>query len=480
MYTKLSIHLIFVVLVHNATALQVCGADQRQISAAELADKIKGGLVGQILGNLNGLPHEMKYIAEPGSVADYTPALPEGARTDDDTDLEWLYVCEIQKTRQPLTPPQRIVQLWQNHVNEGIWCANRYARDLMDLGFEPPWTGRVALNPWAEFNLSGQFLCESFGLMSPGLPQTASRLGVHHTQVAVDQEPLQTTQFFATIIACAFFESDLDTLLDLGLQAVDADSRTAAVVRQARLICQQHPSDWRAARQAFKDQWQIHNGGVRDWNGYELNTACTIAALYYGQGNLRDTLQLAFNLGWDCDNNAATAATIIGVLKGNRWIEAQQWNIKDRYRNTTRRGMPTEETISTFSARIVACAELILLQHGGTLLEIDGVPSYHIPAEPPRNILPLAAPELRKAELLQLLSANEKQNLTGAETERARIAYLAICLGQSQRLAVEYPAAWAAALGSLRKQTAVLKNIQEAPLPSGEAIQQAFATSGLN
>ena len=46
----------------------------------QLRDKIRGGLLGQILGNLNGLPHEMKYIDEPGNVTSYTPTLPEGAR----------------------------------------------------------------------------------------------------------------------------------------------------------------------------------------------------------------------------------------------------------------------------------------------------------------------------------------------------------------------------------------------------------------
>ncbi len=59
-----------------------------ELSAEVLRDKIRGGLLGQLLGNLNGLKHEMQYINEPGDVEEYTPALPEGARTDDDTDLD--------------------------------------------------------------------------------------------------------------------------------------------------------------------------------------------------------------------------------------------------------------------------------------------------------------------------------------------------------------------------------------------------------
>src|SRR5664279_206442 len=54
-------------------------------------DKIRGGFIGQVIGDLNGLKHEMKYILEPGNVQEYTPALPDGAWTDDDTDVEWPY-----------------------------------------------------------------------------------------------------------------------------------------------------------------------------------------------------------------------------------------------------------------------------------------------------------------------------------------------------------------------------------------------------
>ena len=60
-------------------------------------DKIRGGLLGQILGNLNGIPHEMSYINEPGNVQNYIPALPDGAWTDDDTDFEWFYIFEMRK-----------------------------------------------------------------------------------------------------------------------------------------------------------------------------------------------------------------------------------------------------------------------------------------------------------------------------------------------------------------------------------------------
>jgi hypothetical protein len=94
----------------------------------------------------------------------------------------------------------------------------------MDLGIHPPRTGKHALNPWSDFNISGQFVSESFGLMSPGMPQTAARLGLHYTHVTIGGEPSQTTQLFTTMIATAFFTADMNRILDAGLASLDPQS----------------------------------------------------------------------------------------------------------------------------------------------------------------------------------------------------------------------------------------------------------------
>src|SRR5262245_11321283 len=120
-----------------------------EIPADILEDKIRGGFLGQLIGDLNGLEHEMKYIAEPGNVQEYTPALPDGAWTDDDTDIEWPYLLEMQRTRTIVLPYPQITEVWKKHINRGMWSSHLYLRQLMDLGIDPPLTGRTAINPWA-------------------------------------------------------------------------------------------------------------------------------------------------------------------------------------------------------------------------------------------------------------------------------------------------------------------------------------------
>ena len=210
-----------------------------EMPAEDLRDKIRGGLLGQILGNLNGIPHEMDYIHEPGAVEGYIPELLEGARTDDDTDFEWVYIVEMQARNKLFLSSKEIAELWRERINRRIWCSNQYARQLMDIGLEPPLTGNVLLNPWAEFNISGQFLCETFGLLGPAMPQTASKLGLNYTRVAIDGEPAQTTQLFTTMIATAFVEDDLNVIIDAGLAAIDPKSELVSIIQDIR--------DWHTA-----------------------------------------------------------------------------------------------------------------------------------------------------------------------------------------------------------------------------------------
>jgi hypothetical protein len=162
------------------------------IPAEVIIDKIRGGMLGQMLGNLNGIPHEMRYYEEPGNVNDYIPALPDGARTDDDTDFEWVYIYEMQHRRKTLLSSDELQQLWLERVNRGVYCSNLYARFLLDFDLKPPYTGYPTLNPWGDFNISGQFLCETFGLVAPAMPRTAARIGLNYTTVAINGEPAQT------------------------------------------------------------------------------------------------------------------------------------------------------------------------------------------------------------------------------------------------------------------------------------------------
>jgi hypothetical protein len=477
------VRIVFVVLM--TIPMAYVSGDERatvELPAEKLRDKIRGGLLGQLLGNLNGLDHEMKYIDVPGNVSDYTPSLPAGARTDDDTDFEWVYLYEMQQQNEIVLSPEKIVELWTSRINRRIWCSNQYARQLMDLGLKPPLTGCSVLNPWADFNISGQFLCESFGLLAPAMPQTASRIALNYTTVAIDLEPAQTTQLFASMIATAFVEDDFQSILDSGLLAVDKRSRLHEIIGNVRQWHRQYPHDWRTTRRLLKTTYSQVDGGMRDRNGYELNTGSTIAALLYGDGDFVKTLITAFNFGWDADNTAATAGTIIGVTKGYRWMMSQGWQIVDRYQNTTRENMPNDETITSFADRLVDLAEQVISKNGGVRETNRGKTIYRIPAETARCVQTLPQIEEQIFSLRRQLTETTRQSIVSGRSsqQQAQGAYIAICLDLTQGIRQDFPQEWNAAIASLAKYQNVVQAIfYHADVPAGDRLRQQATEAGL-
>lgn len=248
--------LLLLLFLFPSNHIQGSPSDVTILPAETLTDKIRGGLLGQILGNLNILPYEMKFYETPGNIENYTPSLPNGAVTDDDTDFEWVYIYQMQNRRSLLLSYEEIMNYWKTNINRGVWCSNQYARLLMDLDIIPPYTGSTLLNPWANFNVSGQFLCESFGLIAPAMPKTAARIDTYYTKVAIDNEPAQVTQLLTTLISNAFIEDDINRLLESSLLAIDRKSVIYDIITDVCQWYKENPDNWRKTRELFHQKYQ--------------------------------------------------------------------------------------------------------------------------------------------------------------------------------------------------------------------------------
>jgi hypothetical protein len=454
----------------------------RDIPVAVLQDKVRGGLLGEMLGDLNGLKHEMRYITEPGNVETYVPGLPHGAWTDDDTDIEWIYVFEMQRSKELMLSPKRIAELWKRHINRYMWCSHQYLRQLMEIGIEPPLTGKSSINPWADFNLSGQFVSETWGMIAPGMPQTASRLSLYYAHVSIEGEPSQSAQMFATMIATAYLTSDIETILDAGGEALDPKSEFHQILRDVRRWHGENPGDWQATRKLIRDKYTRYGGqDMRDRNGVILNGAGTIAALLYGKGDFVETVRHAFNFGWDCDNNAATSGTIVGVIKGYKWLMSQGWNIQDRFENTSRDNMPMGETITSFGDRMLALTDQVIMEHGGKKMTMAGELVYRLKVEQPANLELLPDLKQEPALLQERWEKRIEQTIAKAESDAlARAAYLAICMDLAQDLCRDHPEQWVKAIAALQSQPKVMQALfYESPMPAAEALRAKAVAAGL-
>ncbi|MBM4035310.1 MAG: ADP-ribosylglycohydrolase family protein [Planctomycetes bacterium] len=357
------------------------GAQVRSISRAELLDRIRGGWAGQMIGNVQGLPFEFKYKDEPGPLPDFMPNLPR-CRSDDDTDIEWAHLHAMDRLGVLLVPYPDLAREWVRSVNRGIWVSNELARRLIGQGIIPPWTSHFAVNTHAKYNLSGQFCVEAFGLLAPGLPTEAARIGAHYARVSVRGEPLQATAFTTALISLAFFERDVPRLITLSLASVDPKSQHAEMVRDVLAWHAQSPADWHLTRAAIQKKYRDERGW--NMNATVTNGAIVIAALLYGKGDFVETLRLCFAMGYDADCNGATCGTVLGVILGAKAMAAKPgWVLPAHYDNNTRDGLPKSESLDDLVALTARLAEKAVLAAGGRREGEGDAATYTIPAQEP-------------------------------------------------------------------------------------------------
>lgn len=395
-----------------AWAAQAATAEQRTIAREHLRDKIAGYWIGQLVGNYLGFPFENVYQDEPCPVLvdryydardagqvklndqdlrGYThifAAAFEGAWSDDDTDIEFVTLHAVEQYGLDLTYPQ-ITELWKRHINRKIWVANRTARDLMNRGLVPPATGAKANNPnW--FQIDPQLVNEIWSAFYPGMTQRAVDRAEWGARITNDDWGTHPTRAYAAMYSAAFFESDVHKLVALAQRYVPATSPFAEGMRDVVAWRQQH-ADWRDTRRLIHQKYWHYRK-----DGYEapvsivsslINGLCGIMAVLYGEGDFVRTAGIAVSAGYDCDNQAATCAGLIGVLRGASAIPDRltkelphrtKWRepFNNRYVNFSRDGLPVCTPISEIVDRILAIAEGAIVAHGGERTTLEGKPAF--------------------------------------------------------------------------------------------------------
>jgi len=122
--------------------------------------------------------------------------------------------------------------------------------------------------------------------------------------------------------------------------------------------------------------------------------------------------------------------------------------------------MPMDETITIFADRIIELFEMVNEQNGGAKTIVDNTVVYQIPVEQPAVIIKLSPVEEQK----QLLRKEfEKQIIQGIAStdreERARAAYMAVCLDMNTSLARSNAKQWKAACNDLSGYWKIMNNI---------------------
>ncbi|MFJ1809221.1 MULTISPECIES: ADP-ribosylglycohydrolase family protein [unclassified Streptomyces] len=313
----------------------------------ELADRVLGGWLGRIAGNMLGKPVEQgdswtreridrylrraaalpltDYLPEPATEEDCLRLRPEwrecvrgrihGSCRDDDVDYAILGL-HLLETHGFGFSTEQVGDLWLLRLPYlQTFTAERAAYRNLTAGLKPPLTATYD-NPYQEW-IGALIRADIYGWTCPGLPRRAASLARRDAVLSHTGNGVYGAMFAAALISAAFTAPTVRHALDEALTVVPASSRLARTVRRVASL-----HDTRMTWEDTVATVTQETAGT-GWIHTVPNVAVLTAGLLYGDGDFTRTVTLTVRGGLDTDSNGATAGSVAGVLTGASAIPPQ-------------------------------------------------------------------------------------------------------------------------------------------------------------
>jgi hypothetical protein len=167
---------------------------------------------------------------------------------------------------------------------------------------------------------------------------------------------------------------------------------------------------------------------------------------------------------------------------GYKKMMTEDWIIVDRYRNTSRDGMPMDETITSFADRVFELAEKMIRHNGGKRILRGDKYYLQIPLEEPGMVEKLPKLSDQISELADELESEIEKIIQYPESkeELCKAAYLGICLDLDVTLREKYPEKWMEAKATFNECWKLKQLIYYGGnFPSILRIKEKFLNAGL-
>ncbi len=399
-------------------------ASDLAVSREQYIDQFQGFWLGQSIGNWTGLVTEMVKVGNIGEFKTgdfYTredwgrPAEPAiwyeepvdfsdtidfvfvdkdgiwGA--DDDTDIEYMYQYLLYTNETSVLTPERIRDGWLHHIysqkektpfgidpdgnyENFLWVSNQRAYNLMEeKGMLPPDTGRPENNEHFDM-IDAQLTTEIFGLYAPGRPDVALRMAYLPIRTTASENAAWIAEFYVIMHALAPLRAD-ELSMDDRVKWMASEARKhlpndsyAAAMYDFVLSRYQARVPWEQARDEIYVRYQVDQQDGYDLTSRNLycngcfaagiNYAASLVSLFWGEGDIKETIKIATLAGWDSDNPAATWGGLLGFMIGKSGVEAafgrtfsNRFNIHRTRRNFPNDGLDTFENMARVGVFVV-------------------------------------------------------------------------------------------------------------------------------
>jgi hypothetical protein len=310
----------------------VVSSGELVISKEVLQDKIKGGWAGQTIGVTFGGPTEFQFCGT--MIQDYQPikwydgyvkhTMENNPGLYDDIYMDLTFVDIFEK--KGLDAP--VHEFANAYANAGymLWHANQVGRYNILHGIAAPQSGHWLNNPHADC-IDYQIESDFAGLMSPGMPNTASAISDKIGHIMNYGDGWYGGVYMGAMYTLAFTSSDIQHVVKESLKAIPVESRFYKVISDVIRWHGQYPSDWKQTWFEIEKKWTEDVGcpdGVHAAFNIDatVNAAYVVLGLLYGNGDFTKTLEISTRAGQDSDCNPSSAGGILGTMIGYENIPA--------------------------------------------------------------------------------------------------------------------------------------------------------------
>ena len=313
-----------------------------------LADRILGGWLGRIAGNMLGKPVEQgevwtrdridRYLRATDALplTDYLPGPPtedeeralrpewrycvrgrvHGSCRDDDVDYAVLGL-HLLETHGFGFSTEQVGDLWLLRLPYfQTFTAERAAYRNLANGLRPPLTATYE-NPYQEW-IGALIRADVHGWVSPGAPRRAAALARKDAVLSHTGNGVYGAMWAAALVAAAFTATTAREAVEEALAVIPASSRLARTVRRVASL-QESGLPWEETLATMEEE----TAGF-GWIHTVPNAAVITAGLLYGDGDFSRSIALTVRGGLDTDSNGATAGSVAGVMCGAAAVP-DQW-----------------------------------------------------------------------------------------------------------------------------------------------------------
>ena len=302
------------------------------LSKKQLKDKIKGGWAGQTIGVTFGGPYEFRFqgtfIGDYQSLDWYDGYLKNTMINNpglyDDLYMDLTFVDVFEKYGLDAS----LDSFANAYANAGymLWHANQAGRYNILHGIKAPMSGYWKNNPHADC-IDYQIESDFAGLMSPGMPNTASAISDKIGHIMNYGDGWYGGVFVGAMYSLAFVSSNVDYIINEALKTIPRQSEFYQSISDVIAWHKKYPNNWKQTWLEIQKKWAndigCPEGVFVPFNiDAKVNAAYVVLGLLYGQKDFTQTLEITTRCGQDADCNPSTAGGILGTILGYDKIPA--------------------------------------------------------------------------------------------------------------------------------------------------------------